>query len=192
MKKSLSILIFIVCLSAAQKRIVPILNVYDTAYGVEYSFETNLPDEQLYSIFFKYNHIQQYMQKTILTTDLLNETESENRINFHYNYLIAHLDMQIDRKINRNNQEVEFNMHSYYRSGKILPNVLNTTGHYAIRKEKDKKYIHYYQSTTLNVSIGRIYRRMILRENRKYLESLIAYIRSQEESHKMKTLVTTN
>lgn len=177
---SLFILLFFTALFA-ERDVKPVIEVDSNSYGVEYSFETTLPDEQLYQIFFKYSHVQNYMQKTILTIDLLNEDESANRINFHYNYLIANLDMQINRFIDRADREVEFKMHSYSRSGKILPDVKETNGHYAIREINGKKTIHYAQNTTLGVEISRLYRKMILRENRKYLESLIEYVREQEE-----------
>lgn len=169
----------------ANSKITPELTVYDTSYGVEYSFETTLPDEKLYQIFFDYNHVKNYMNKTILTINLLEQHESTNQINFHYNYLIAHLDMQIQRTIDENDREVEFLMKKYYRSGKILPNVQFTTGHYAIREVNGKKMIHYLQSAGMDKEIGPIYEKMIIRETRNYLKHLIAYVREQEEAYKL-------
>ena len=159
----------------------PSIVVQDSSYQVTYTFKTSLPDTTLYSIFFKFNQVSQYMQKTILTISLKSESQLNNRINFHYNYLIAHLDMQIDREIDTSKHSVVFNMFSYKRSNKILPQVHNTTGHYAIINKDGIKRIHYLQATTLGTSIGTIYRKMILRENRKYLEALIEYIRDIEE-----------
>lgn len=181
MIRSVLLILLASSLLFAEREVIPSIAVDSNSYEVEYTFETSLPDEQLYQIFFKYNHVQNYMQKTILTINLLNENESTNRINFHYNYLIANLDMQINRFIDRNDREVEFIMHSYTRSGKILPDVQKTNGHYAIREKDGKKTIHYAQNTTLGVEISRLYRKMIMRENRKYLESLIEYIREQEQ-----------
>lgn len=191
MIKSTFLILLLLTVLFADQEVVPQIAVDSNSYEVEYTFETSLTDEQLYQIFFKYSHVQNYMQKTILTINLLNENESSNRINFHYNYLIANLDMQINRFIDRKDREVEFTMHSYTRSGKILPDVKKTNGHYAIREKNGKKTIHYAQNTTLGVEISRIYKKMILRENRKYLESLIEYIREQEKAFGKTTVALT-
>lgn len=178
--------LFIILIAAittfSKEKVAPTLEVDSNSYIVTYQFKTTLSDSDLYKTFFKYENISQYMGKTMLTISLLEEQDYKNSINFHYNYLIANLDMRIDRTINKENREVIFQMNNYKRSSKILPLVQNTEGYYKITTKGNNKYVEYMQHTSLDTEIGNIYRKLILRENRKFLEGLIEFIREQETS----------
>lgn len=190
MKFLLPILI-VISASLAKDRIKPVLTVHDSSYSIEFKFPTTLSDSNLYEVLFKYDHVEKYVKKSVLTTDLIRSDSLTNRINFHYNYLVAHLDMQVDRKIDHKERSITFAMHNYERSGKVIPEVKHASGHYSIVEKDGRKYVHYQQKTSVGTSINRMYEKIILRENRHFLESLIAYIREREEIHPPSLAVST-
>ncbi len=183
MKGLFATIFLMISVSFARDKIEPIMVVNDSTYQIEYSFETTLSDETIYEMLLDFNHVEQYLKKPVLSIQLLDENPTSNKINYHYNYLVAHLDIQMHRIANRENREVVFKQFSYDRSARIIPLVNESHGYYKISEVNGKKMISYFQTATFDRNVGRMIKNMAYKETRNFLEDLLDYLEEQEDSN---------
>jgi len=181
MKHILTAILLMLTTSFAGDKIEPIMVVSDSTYQIEYTFETTLPDEVIYEVLLGFGHVEQYLKKPVLSIQLISEDSMSNKINYHYNYLIAHLDIQMHRTVDRIAREISFRQFSYDRSARIIPLVLKSHGHYAISEEDGVKMVHYFQTATFDRTVNRMIKSMAYKETSNFLEDLLEYLESQEQ-----------
>ncbi len=169
-----------VSLCLARGKVEPTMVVNDSTYQIEYSFETSLSDDKIFEVLLDFNHVEQYLKKPVLSIQLIEEDSLSNKINYHYNYLVAHLDIQMHRTADREEREVIFQQFSYDRSARIIPLVRHSNGYYKMSNVDGKTMIHYFQTATFDRNVNRMIKNMAYKETRNFLEDLWEYIEEQE------------
>lgn len=158
----------------------PQMNVRGSSYSLEFSFSSSLPQKELMDILFRFEHVKKYGSKTNLDISLVSDDEISNRMKYHYDYKIAKLDLIMNRTINYTSGLVSFNMSNYYRSNKLIPNVLRSGGTYKISSVGGKTVVTYKQNSTLSKKIGWLYSKLIKNESKTFLEEVILYVQQKE------------
>ena len=179
MKQIILILFTLSTFLFARERSNPELFFSDSTYEATCTLvckNNALDSRQLLDILFAYDHVKEYMAKFNLTMTKKMEDSTTSRIELRYNYLIAHMTMDLVRIKKVDQNMVSFVMENYYRSKRILPIVQSTSGTYYIRKEAEEWLISYKTIVTLDKTIGPVYRSVIKRETRRYLDDLKEYI----------------
>lgn len=172
--KSLLLLLCMLSFAVAEKIEPKLELVSDSSYLITHSFKTDLKREQILDLYFYFDHIKHYIKKWNLDIKLMEQGSTKNRIQLRYNYVIAKLGMDIVRE--RSDSSVLFHMKNYYRSSKILPEVLESKGGISLEPTSSGFIVHYSQATTMDKKIGKIYSRVIKHETVLHLEDFASYI----------------
>ncbi|MCP4239958.1 MAG: hypothetical protein GY772_05305 [bacterium] len=177
--RALLLLLLLTQFATAQK-LAPTIAVNDSAYRVRCSFVSTLSRADLTQIFFQFRHLKHYVGGGNLSIQKLSEGATVNELEYHYDYKVATLDMRMKRHI-RASGEVFFTMSHYSRSNKLIPLVTESGGSYTFRETPKGVEVTYRQNGAMNKRIGWLYRKLILRESRHFLEDLTDYISKREK-----------
>lgn len=182
--KAVLIFLFITVnfLFAARTPLTSSVKSEGSTYTVTVVFSTTLPREQFMEVLFTYDHTKQYVKQPNLTISLVKEEPRYNIIKYHYNYLVSKMDMAIENTISPDYNHFIFNQKSYYRSNKLIPNMISSGGRYDILKvENGEAIVKYTQYGTMDQKVGTVFSKVIEMESVGFIKSLLKYVRTLEQ-----------
>ena len=151
------------------------------SYHVTYSFMTACPADTLYAIFLDPLHVRRCMGRANLAITTLDSAASRNRLSYAYTYVVSKLHLTFDRRIDSACACVAFSLDSCRVTGsKLIPTVKSSRGHYKLVPEGDSMRVDYWQETTLDRDLNRLYIHFIRRDTRRVLRNQERYARMHE------------
>lgn len=175
------ICIFAVCIPRTfarkqEPQLRPVIQYHDSTYTYQCSFRTNLSSELLLQIFHKYNHIKQYVNKTNISTVLIEEWPEKNIISYRYKYLVGSIQLTFIRRIDTLSNKVTFDLLQSSSTSRLIPKALQTHGYYEVYNVDGYQTVTYYQQTTLDRNLLWLYVTIINHETKLFLKELIYYL----------------
>lgn len=164
-----------------QVRLQPVITYQDSTYTYQCTFQNQLPGDLLLQIFHKYDHIKHYVNKTNISTVLVEEEAERNIISYRYKYIVGAIQLTFNRKIDTASHRVTFDLLQSSSTSWLIPKALQTHGYYELSWTGDSQTVTYYQKTTLDRNLIWLYVRVINHETSLFLKELINYLDDVKE-----------
>lgn len=171
------LLLFTLELLAEQSdRIVPTYNFTGKEAEIWYLIDIEGNDSALLSMLFEPKHILKYAGRTNLVIKPVSEMTNRNNLEYHYNYLVAQLFVEMKRERFPVERKINFSMIRYSKSSPIIPLVKSIEGSYRIITKNGKKQIEYHQKTVMDKEIHKVYQALIKRDVRRFIRETVSYL----------------
>lgn len=187
-KKTLIVLsflvIFIINLFSEIPSLSIIFNDDDNSYSATFYFTSSLDKELLLKIYYDINHFK-HIYRQFNTIKILQESDNWYRVSFINKTGFYVLNTVYKKIFYKEENKITFVMEKYDQNRDILPELISSTGYYAVEKADAKNKVIYHQDTKLLRSCNPVQKILIRKNLEKFAVTMADYI-SQVKSQQKK------
>jgi hypothetical protein len=154
----------------------------DLTFTFKGSFITNADVTCLLDVCFTFEH-NLNLSYSADNIELVDQGESWNRIRYTYceYYFFENISVW-ERKLDVDNQRVDFSLLTSVNSSTLMPKMLSSTGYYRITNQSNATIMEYFQEFTLSESIlTNIYKEQLKIEAIRFINFFSEYAKSSCE-----------